>query len=164
MALHQQTETANPNTSVRLYLTLLLVQTIGVVLIFWFAFPIYRRLLLVPGQQLPIVTEAPLGIVLAVALAQIAYWYRYRRVPVAVHWHNVVLSHVVAFLGRLSFIFGGALFSLVFFRHLPVAHIVNGWVVGGRVTGLIVMLFALYCYAQELDRLGTALNPPAKTK
>ena len=32
---------------------------------------------------------------------------------------NLILSHLFLFLGRLNFIFGGALFAVVFFRHLP---------------------------------------------
>jgi len=32
---------------------------------------------------------------------------------------NLILSHLFPFLGRLSFIFGGTLFSVVFFGHLP---------------------------------------------
>jgi hypothetical protein len=77
---------------------------------------------------------------------QVAYWYRLRRVPIAFQGPNLILSHLFLFLGRLSFIFGGALFSVVFFRHLPVLD--NGadaLLMTGRGLLLGGALFALFC-------------------
>jgi hypothetical protein len=54
-----------------------------------------------------------------VVMMQIAYWYRLRCVPLPSQRSNLIVSHLFLFLGRLAFIFGGSLFGVVFFRHLP---------------------------------------------
>jgi len=57
-----------------------------------------------------------IGVIVAM---QAAYWYRLRRISIPIGRPNLILSYLLLFFGRLSFIFGGALFSVVFFRHLP---------------------------------------------
>ena len=90
---------------------------------------------------------------------QVAYWYRLRRIPIPLQGPSLILSHLFSFLGRLSFIFGGALFAVVFFRHLPALdHGADGFLMVGR--GLLRggALFALFCLPLELERLGNALG------
>jgi hypothetical protein len=54
------------------------------------------------------------------------------------------LSRLFSFLGRLSFIFGGALFSVVFFRHLPALdHDTDAFLLPGRGLLLGAALFTL---------------------
>jgi hypothetical protein len=63
------------------------------------------------------------------------------------------------FLGRLSFIFGGALFSVVFFRHLPALDgDADVFLMTGHGLLLGGALFALFCLSLELERLGHALE------
>ncbi|WP_162261823.1 hypothetical protein [Bosea sp. Root381] len=102
-----------------------------------------------------------LQILAAAALGQACYWYRLRKVPIPTGYRNIVLGHLLAFASRLGFIFGGALFSLYFLRHAPMltlAPLDIAW----RGALLIAVLFALYCYTLELERLGGALQLPPK--
>jgi hypothetical protein len=56
---------------------------------------------------------------IVLCVMQIAFWYRVLRVPIPLWQPRIFLNHVLLFLGRLSFIFGSALFGIVVFRHLP---------------------------------------------
>jgi hypothetical protein len=106
-----------------------------------------------PGSLIPIVSAAALG--------QACYWYRLRNVPVPASYRNIPLGHLLAFASRLGFIFGGALFSVYFLRHAPelaLAPLAIAW----RGAVLIAILFSLYCYTLELERLGGALQLPPK--
>ena len=92
---------------------------------------------------------------------QVAYWYRLKCVAIPFRGPNAIVSHLFLFLGRLSFLFGGALFAVVFFRHLPALDAdadadallmtARGLLLGGA-------LFALFCLTLELERLGHALG------
>ena len=63
------------------------------------------------------------------------------------------------FLGRLAFIFGGSLFAVVFFRHLPeINESADTWLMLRRGLQLVASLFALFCATLELERLGRALG------
>ena len=92
---------------------------------------------------------------------QSAYWYRIRRVPVSICKTNIVLGHAVLFLGRLSFIFGGALFSVTAFRRLPALEVLPPiHLLGIRGVLVFAVLFSLFCFALEIERIGNALLPP----
>lgn len=69
------------------------------------------------------------------------------------------MSHLLLFLGRLSFIFGGSIFAVVFFRHLPELDQSTDPLLMVRL-GLLLFgaLFALFCVALELERLGHSLE------
>src|SRR3954468_10789945 len=101
-------------------------QTVGAAIILGSAFPAYRQILLEPGQELNLSWATHLWATVGAVMIQCAYWFRLMRVPLAVRKPNIVASQVVLFLARLSFIFGSALFGLVFFRHLPELEIVPG--------------------------------------
>jgi hypothetical protein len=81
--------------------------------------PRHRQLALNPGQQLPYIPYENFVTIGALLGMQAAYWYRLQRVPIPFQGSNLILNHLLLLLGRLSIIFGGALFSVVFFRHLP---------------------------------------------
>ena len=69
-----------------------------------------------------------------------------------------VLNHLFLFLGRLSFIFGGALFSVVAFRHLPVLdRSADIPLLVRRGLLLTCELFALFV-TLEVERLGQAFG------
>lgn len=104
---------------------------------------------------------ALIPILIAAALGQACYWYRLRNVPVPANYRNIPLGHLLAFASRLGFIFGGALFSVYFLRHAPelaLAPLAIAW----RGALLIAILFSLYCYTLELERLGGALQMPSR--
>jgi hypothetical protein len=66
-----------------------------------------------------------------------------------------MLSHLLFLLGRLSFIFGGSLFAVVFFRHLPeLEQSFGDFLMARRGLILVGSLFALFCVTLELERLG----------
>ena len=88
---------------------------------------------------------------------QSLYWIRYRYVPVPSMAGHVFLGHVCRFLGRVSFFFSSALFSSVFFRHIPeldpLPDVAEAIV---RVCLTLIVMFAFYCYSLELERFGVS--------
>ncbi|HEY5069108.1 MAG TPA: hypothetical protein VII37_04955 [Candidatus Acidoferrum sp.] len=66
---------------------------------------------------------------------------------------------VACLQSRLSFIFGAAVFSVVFFRHLPELGLdVDIILLARRGLLLIVSLFALFCFTLELERVANAFG------
>ena len=141
------------------YLLLFAIQLFGSDFIVWKGLPAFTQLALNPGEQLGS-TPYDSNTVVAVLLAmQGAYWYRLLRVAIPFRGPSVVLSHIFLFLGRLNFIFGSALFSIVIFRHVPLlGPDVDLLLMVRRGTVLIISLFALFCFTLELERLGMALG------
>ncbi|WP_420101372.1 hypothetical protein [Bosea sp. (in: a-proteobacteria)] len=95
----------------------------------------------------------------AAGLGQICYWRRWRSVPVPSCWRSPVLGHLLCFAARLGFIFGSALFSVYFLRHAPKVDLSLA-AIAWRGGLLVAIVFALYCYTLELERLGLALQAP----
>jgi hypothetical protein len=148
------------NQRVVAYLSLLAIQIIGALVFIWKELPAFNQLLRNPGEQLPYIPYDHLTTISILLVMQIAYWYRLRRVPIPFQGPNLILSHMFLFLGRLSFIFGGALFSVVFFRHLPALdNDADALLMAGRGLLLGGALFALFCLTLELEQLGHALEP-----
>jgi hypothetical protein len=115
--------------------------------------------LLNPGEQLAYDTYSDLLTVGVLSVMQISYWYRLLRIPVPFQRSNVILHHVFLFLGRLSFIFGSALFSVVVFRHLPeLDREADIFLMLLRGIMLVGALFTLFCASLEVERLGQAFG------
>jgi hypothetical protein len=71
----------------------------------------------------------------------------------------MILQHVFLFLGRLSFIFGSALFAVVVFRHLPeLDRDIDIPLAARRGILSVACLFALFCTSLEVERLGQAFE------
>ena len=141
------------------YLLLLAVQIAGAFLIIWKELPDLRQLALRPGRQLPYIPYDDFAAIGAAVAMQAAYWYRVRSIPIPFQGSSLLLSHLLFFLGRLSFIFGGWLFAVVFFRHLPaIEQGVDNLLMARRALTLVGSLFALFCVTLELERLGRALG------
>jgi hypothetical protein len=150
-----------------IYLALLAVQIIGAIFLIATVLPDFRQLALYPGEQLPYLRGDDFAVIAALVIMQAAYWVRLQRVPIPYQGSSVILSHIFLFLGRLSFIFGGALFAVVFFRHLPeLGPSADALLMARRGLLLAGMLFALFCFTLELERLGAALgsNPPNQAR
>ena len=142
-----------------IYLFVLAIQICGVIFFVWQQLPSFTRVLLNPGEQLAYDTCSDLLTVSVLSVMQISYWYRLLRIPVPFQRSNVILHHVFLFLGRLSFIFGSALFSVVVFRHLPeLDREVDIRLMLLRGTMLVGALFALFCASLEVERLGQAFG------
>jgi len=136
----------------RLYAVLFLVQTVGFAILLWEGLPIYRLIFTgVQGQHAKVKTLILVS--LAIALVQGAYWTRMATAPELRVPANVFLGHVMQFLGRISFIFGGAFFTLVMYARFPELELSVL-----RLAILIASLFSLFCYSLELERLGAAFN------
>ena len=119
--------------------------------------PIFQQVVSRLGETLDIGAETVVAVSSGAITLQCCYWVRFLWVSVPTPYHNVVVAHLLMFASRASFFFGGALFSAVFFRHVPdlatFPPIAEGLV---RVTALFGCLFALFCYSLELERLGRA--------
>jgi hypothetical protein len=146
------------------YLLLLTIQMFGSDFIVWQDLPAFRELLLNPGDQ-PASTPYDGNTIPAVLFAmQAAYWYRLRRVAIPFRGPSLVSSHLFLFLGRLNFIFGSALFSIVLFRHVPeIGPDIDILLMARRGVVLVISLFALFCFTLELERLGVALGEAPRT-
>lgn len=107
------------STGLAAYTSLLAVQIAGAMFFIWKALPAFNQLMRNPGEQLPYIPYDDLTTIGILSAMQVAYWYRLRRIPIPFQGPSVILSHLFSFFGRLSFIFGAALFAVVFFRHLP---------------------------------------------
>lgn len=152
----------NENSSGRnasIYLVLFAIQVFGAIGFIWQELPEFRQVAINPGEQLPhdiFADLVTLGILLVI---QISFWYRQLRVPIPFRRPNIFLNHLLLFLGRLSFIFGSALFSVVVFRHLPeFGREVDIPLVVMRGMILVGCLFALFCASLEVERLGQAFG------
>jgi hypothetical protein len=141
------------------YLLLLAAQIAGAIIFIWQELPEFEQLLSHPGEQLPKDIHADLVIVGVFGMMQISFWCRLLYVPIPFRRPNLFLNHLFSFFGRLSFVFGGTLFAVVVFRHLP--HLERGVdLLQATVRGTIFVgcLFALFCSSLELERLGQAFD------
>ena len=141
------------------YLFLLAIQLSGAIFFICQELPEFRQIVLYPGKQLPKDTNSDLLMVGVFAVLQISFWIRLHYVPIPVRRANAFLSHLFLFLGRLSFIFGSALFSVGVFRHLPeLGPETNILLTVQRGIIFVACLFALFCTSLEVERLGQAFE------
>jgi hypothetical protein len=144
-----------------LYWLLLALHAAGALTILGFIHGAFRALIDSIGQQQPISPADLLRLGAAVAVCQFCYWFRFYRLPVPAGRH-ILAGHALVFASKIGFIFGGALFSLFFLRHLPelsLSHQAFGLAWRGAI--VVATLFALYCFTLELERLGNALQQEA---
>ncbi|HXO70529.1 MAG TPA: hypothetical protein VN838_16315 [Bradyrhizobium sp.] len=140
-----------------LYLLLLAIQIAGAIAFIWQQLPEFTQVLTNPGEQLPKDTSSDLMTAGILFVMQVSFWVRLLRIPIPFRHSNIFLNHFFLFLGRLSFIFGSALFSVVVFRHLPELGRDTDFVLMARHGFLFVgCLFALFCTSLEVERLGQA--------
>ncbi|WP_260694715.1 hypothetical protein [Rhizobium leguminosarum] len=99
------------------------------------------------------------GIGASAALLHCFYWIRLKWVPVTSPFHSVFVAHLLFFASRVSFFFGGALFSAIFFRHLPELDALPPFAQACvKSVYVAATLFGLFCYSLELDRFGKAVE------
>jgi hypothetical protein len=134
------------------YFFLFAIQTIGAAILFWYAVPLFRQVLLDPGGHVAR-TENLVWSLSAIALMQAGYWIRHRlRLPAPQLFRNALLGYIVLFVARMSFVLATAVFGFVFIVRRPEFQIPTL-----RYFIVIIALFALFCYTQELEQLGRAL-------
>ena len=136
----------------RLFLCLFSVETIGVVILFAIGIPMYREVLADPAAHEP--TVAPLLLsFLAIALIQGSYWVSHRLEAPSPRFNNALFSTLILFTARMGFVFATSVFGVVFIAQKPGFQLP-----AFRYLVTLVGLFSLYCYVQELERLGAALK------
>ena len=140
------------------YFVLLAMQTIAAAILFWFTIPLFRQALLDPGSHLPR-PENLVWSLLAITLMQAGYWIRHRLRPSLPQLRNALFGYIVLFVARMSFVLATSIFGFVFIVRRPELEIPTS-----RYFILIIGLFALFCYTQELERLGRALICPGPGK
>jgi hypothetical protein len=151
--------TTNERSKKAVYFFLLALQIFGAIVFILQELPEFRQVVLAPGNQIPKDIRSDLEIVVIFSGMQIAFWFRLLRVPIPTQRPNPLLCHLFLFLGRLSFIFGSALFSIVVFRHLPeLTSETDVLLAAQRGILLVACLFALFCSSLEVERLGHAFE------
>ena len=149
----------NGSAHVAGYVSLLAIQIAGALFFVWIELPAFRQIALNPGEQIQHLPYNELATIGTLLVMQAAYWYRLLRVPIPFQSSNLILNHLFLFMGRLSFIFGAALFSVVVFRQLPELDLsADVPLLVGRGILFGCGLFALFCVTLELERLGHALG------
>ena len=141
------------------YLFLFAMQTTGAAILFWYTIPLFRQVLLDPGGHVAR-TENLIWSLSAITLMQASYWIRHRlRLPLPRLLRNALVGYAVLFVARMSFVLATAVFGFVFIVRRPEFQIP-----ASRYFAVIIGLFALFCYTQELEELGRALVGPDPSK
>jgi hypothetical protein len=135
-----------------LYFFLLAVQTTGATLIFLQGMPIYRQIVrdFANHQSRPGVLW---WAVAAVLLIQIGYWARVRLQPPLPRRSHILIGHLAYFVARLSFIFASSAFAAMFFVRFDQLYLPPP-----RILALVLLLFSMFCWTLELERLARALQ------
>jgi hypothetical protein len=133
------------------YFFLFAMQTIGAAILFWYTVPLFRQVLLDPGghETRP---ERLIWSLSAITLMQAGYWIRHRARPLLPQFRNALIGYIVLFVARMSFVLATAVFGFVFIVRRPEFQIPTS-----RYFIVIIALFALFCYTQELEQLGRAM-------
>jgi hypothetical protein len=101
------------------YFCLFAMQTIGAAILFWYAVPLFRQVLLDPGGHVAR-PENLVWSLSAITLMQAGYWIRHRlRLPLPQLLRNALVGYVVLFVARMSFVLATAVFGFVFIVRRP---------------------------------------------
>jgi hypothetical protein len=147
------------SANVTTYAVFLFLETALASFLFWTIFPIFRQMIANLGKPQDIQSWQEFSIVLGAVALQCCYWIRYSWLPIYTPFQSVALGHVLLFASRASFFFGGALFSVIFFRHVPeLDSLPPAGQALARGACIMGVLFALFCYSLELERLGKAFE------
>jgi len=136
---------------IALYWILFLGQTIGDATLLYHIIPLYRQLITSGLNEKP-PTQILVLVTLGVFVTQVCYWLDQHWFETLRLGYNPFLGHVILFLSRLNFIFAAALFSAVYlvrFKELEISFL--GFLI------LSTVLFSIFCYTLELERIGRAL-------
>ena len=139
------------------YWCLLALQTVGAILIIGNGVPIYRQMAADFSKHRPQPGILWWGVA-AVALIQTAYWLRHCRQPALPRARCVLAGHLVQFLARLAFILPSSSFTvmiLVRFEQLNLS--------APRLGMLVALMFSMFCYSLELERLARVLQEAPKS-
>jgi hypothetical protein len=133
------------------FFALLGLQTVGAAILYWNVLPLYRQAIAAPASFV-IELEMSIWPLVAIGLIQAGYWISRRIRPPLPQFKNALLGQVVLFLARMGFVLPTSIFGFVFIMKKLSLEIP-----AFRYGVILVGLFSLYCYVQELERLGRAL-------
>ena len=130
------------------------IQVAGALALLWEGLPVYRHLLSSPSSEAPpvAITTACVSIV----VMQVAYWFALRLQSKITFRRHVVLSHLLLWIGELSYFFPHALAALCLFDRLQ--EMEERRFFPERLALLVALLFAMYCFKLQLERLAEAIN------
>lgn len=130
------------------------VQAAGTAVILWVGLPVYRCLL---SDQREVATPDTFGSAcIAIVVMQLAYWLAFRIQPTLRFRRNVVLAHVLLWLGELSYFFPHALAAVCLldrFQELEKTSFLPE-----RLVMLASLLFAVYCFKHQLETVAEAMS------
>ena len=136
------------------YFFLFALQTTGTAILLWYAVPLVRQVLLDPGSHVPR-PENLVWSLSAITLMQTGYWIGRRLRQSLPQLRSTFVGHILLFVARMSFVLATSVFGFVFIVRRPEFQIPTS-----RYLALVIGLFALFCYTQELEQLGRALIGP----
>ena len=90
---------------------------------------------------------------------QAGFWIRHQLRPPLPQLRNAFVGYIVLFIARMSFVLATSIFGFVFIVRRPELYVPTS-----RYFVLVIGLFALFCYIQELEQLGRALIGPDSGK
>lgn len=152
MMTDQVSEAKSIERSAGTYSWCFVVQALGFGIVLVNGVPIYRQIASDFSHHQPQPGVLWWALV-AVLLMQTAYWLRVRLRLAPPHGDHVLLAHLVAFLGRLSFILGSSTFTVLFLVRYAELSLPPH-----RVILVLAMLFSIFCFTLELEQLGRSLN------
>lgn len=158
-------EQSSKSLNATLYMLLLLAQSATTFFLFWLVFPIFYNVINNLGKEQEVGISTQVAIVTFTGMQHLFYWTRLRWVDVAAPLHSIFVGHILVFASRLNFLFGGVFFSTIFFRHLPeLASLPPFGQALIKATMIGAVLFGLFCYSLELERLGKAIEEPPRDR
>ncbi len=144
---------------VALYFFLFTMETAGAVLYFVNIIPINREVMrdiTMQGTNVDVLWYE----LAVIALIQGGYWLRVKLDPPMPKFQNIVLFHIISFIGRLNFVTVTAVFSFY-----VVSNFDRITVSFGRSLLVWLALFSMFCWTLELERLAKVFHrPEAATK
>ena len=139
------------------YVFLMVIETAAAMFLFYTIFPIFRQVITQLGKPQDISPYQQVAVAGGALVLQACYWVRFRWVAVPAPFRNALVRHLFLFASRVSFFFGGALFSVFFFRHVPELDQFPSFIQGAvKLLEVLLVLFSLFCYSLEIERLGRA--------
>jgi len=141
------------------YAVLFTAQTVAAAFLFWVVYPIFISVLTHVGEYQELRISTQIAILGGITLLHFCYWTRLKWIAVTPPFHSILAAHICSFVGRLSFLFSGALFSSIFFRHVPQLDMFPPFGQALFKTLYVAgILFSFFCYSLELERLGKAVG------
>jgi hypothetical protein len=134
------------------YWALFVTQTAALCVVGAYGIPAYRLLFIGPGAGVPDSSFLPL--LLAASLMQICYWSRRRLLPLPSVRRDDLSGHLLLFLARSLFVCACSFVPVALARLGEVTPCPLAAIAGPAA------LFAVFCYAWELERLARARLEP----